>query len=550
MIYFPIINSMNDYVPSSAINLLDLLHQFWHFMRQNWMVNQYEDWTRFYLCVPAIFFALFWIFPWRRRNCWFCNRNNWVATSQRNSWYCQFCSQYNGFNADGGYNKEINEMVNGNHEYADTIVMNRNSSNVKQPATPLTMRATLCVECYRKQEIIINQIAKFPEKYDNNQPFEAFKAALEKQYPLCKSCQCIVKRHLTLQNRFIKSEILKESLKKSMMKKYAPTNRRPPKVMIVIQFMVLFCSCLLLAKTMSTIIANCKFEAGIVCNYTQNRSWSMDTRIVTSHLEDSYIYIIGFTLNFMINFGIALYQIALKRAVLIIPLLLWIVAYAKDSWLRLDNMTDNMTVSYLIKIICCIVIVILNSVIFVLVLCKRMEKSKNRLRKHKFRRLNSKSDTNDTSDSSLSESWMPQLEQSSMLNNGLPSNVDNLFDSLESLNIGARQSRMPEYRNVFYSNTNLANNVTYESGQNMDNHTRNCTSNCPNNKEIAAISTLVPNTSKYSFKRIVKLLIASIAFNAILAIIFMESVYETLDSILMKLLVSINALTLSCPFII
>ncbi|EDV25099.1 uncharacterized protein TRIADDRAFT_56675 [Trichoplax adhaerens] len=376
---------MNDYVPSSAINLLDLLHQFWHFMRQNWMVNQYEDWTRFYLCVPAIFFALFWIFPWRRRNCWFCNRNNWVATSQRNSWYCQFCSQYNGFNADGGYNKEINEMVNGNHEYADTIVMNRNSSNVKQPATPLTMRATLCIECYRKQEIIINQIAKFPEKYDNNQPFEAFKAALEKQYPLCKSCQCIVKRHLTLQNRFIKSEILKESLKKSMMKKYAPTNRRPPKVMIVIQFMVLFCSCLLLAKTMSTIIANCKFEAGIVCNYTQNR-----------------------------------------------------------------------------------------------------------LRKHKFRRLNSKSDTNDTSDSSLSESWMPQLEQSSMLNNGLPSNVDNLFDSLESLNIGARQSRMPEYRNVFYSNTNLANNVTYESGQNMDNHTRSCTSNCPNNKEIAAISTLVP----------------------------------------------------------
>lgn len=34
---------------------------------------------------------------------------------------------------------------------------------VKAPLTPLTMPATLCVECYKKQDIIIKQIAAFPE---------------------------------------------------------------------------------------------------------------------------------------------------------------------------------------------------------------------------------------------------------------------------------------------------------------------------------------------------------------------------------------------------
>ena len=43
-----------------------------------------------------------------RVQCWFCPHKQTVKFSQRNSWDCQSCSQYNGFNKDGDYNKEIN----------------------------------------------------------------------------------------------------------------------------------------------------------------------------------------------------------------------------------------------------------------------------------------------------------------------------------------------------------------------------------------------------------------------------------------------------------
>ena len=43
-----------------------------------------------------------------RVKCWFCPHKQTVKFSQRNSWDCQSCSQYNGFNKDGDYNKEIN----------------------------------------------------------------------------------------------------------------------------------------------------------------------------------------------------------------------------------------------------------------------------------------------------------------------------------------------------------------------------------------------------------------------------------------------------------
>mgnify|MGYP001436509734 CR=1 FL=1 len=42
-----------------------------------------------------------------RVKCWFCPHKQTVKFSQRNSWDCQSCSQYNGFNKDGDYNKEI-----------------------------------------------------------------------------------------------------------------------------------------------------------------------------------------------------------------------------------------------------------------------------------------------------------------------------------------------------------------------------------------------------------------------------------------------------------
>ena len=42
-----------------------------------------------------------------RVTCWFCSHCQTVKFSQRNSWDCNACGQYNGFNKDGDYNKEI-----------------------------------------------------------------------------------------------------------------------------------------------------------------------------------------------------------------------------------------------------------------------------------------------------------------------------------------------------------------------------------------------------------------------------------------------------------
>lgn len=43
-------------------------------------------------------------------NCWFCNGNFQIDFGAKNGWNCPGCQQYNGFDTDGGYNKEIPEQ--------------------------------------------------------------------------------------------------------------------------------------------------------------------------------------------------------------------------------------------------------------------------------------------------------------------------------------------------------------------------------------------------------------------------------------------------------
>lgn len=45
-----------------------------------------------------------------RVNCWFCNTDQQVPWSSRDSFVCTQCDQYNGFTADGDYNKRISEQ--------------------------------------------------------------------------------------------------------------------------------------------------------------------------------------------------------------------------------------------------------------------------------------------------------------------------------------------------------------------------------------------------------------------------------------------------------
>lgn len=77
--------------------------------------------------------------------CHFCNKESSVFIVYKNSWTCQSCNQYNGFNKDGDYNKPIPEMQK---ESKKTFCLNAPATPKKQvEATNL-----LCHRCNSSQE--------------------------------------------------------------------------------------------------------------------------------------------------------------------------------------------------------------------------------------------------------------------------------------------------------------------------------------------------------------------------------------------------------------
>ncbi|XP_066247897.1 uncharacterized protein [Euwallacea similis] len=136
-------------------------------------------------------------------NCWFCNRNSKVLYSDRNSFECPFCFQYNGFNKDGGYNKVITAQHN-------------SSANLKfntpdKSSTPKPYSNGLCELCNRNQELKVLQLASYEPLVEENYDKEIkhFEQQLEKCYGLCKRCSKTVKRTIRKQNAWIFGNKLK-----------------------------------------------------------------------------------------------------------------------------------------------------------------------------------------------------------------------------------------------------------------------------------------------------------------------------------------------------
>ena len=97
-----------------------------------------------------------------RVTCWFCSHRQTVKFSQRNSWDCIQCGQYNGFNKDGDYNKDIT----GQHSDVPLAVQNQFASiegSKHQPAAP----AALCDTCNRNQEMKMYQLRQFTPSNDS-----------------------------------------------------------------------------------------------------------------------------------------------------------------------------------------------------------------------------------------------------------------------------------------------------------------------------------------------------------------------------------------------
>uniref|UniRef100_A0A182VZ29 Ima1 N-terminal domain-containing protein n=1 Tax=Anopheles minimus TaxID=112268 RepID=A0A182VZ29_9DIPT len=160
-------------------------------------------------------------------NCWFCNHDTRVPYDQSNSFVCPACKQYNGFTADGDYNREIPEQyqqrLNNYYYHHPSNVTDDDkwdSSTVRSSIGNgrfLTSNG-LCFGCNRNQELKIHQLASFvPEDEDNyDAEMEEYSKQLEQAYKLCGRCERVLKRTLNDVKRNILGSKLAQIGSKSM----------------------------------------------------------------------------------------------------------------------------------------------------------------------------------------------------------------------------------------------------------------------------------------------------------------------------------------------
>ncbi|XP_058062331.1 uncharacterized protein LOC131212471 [Anopheles bellator] len=137
-------------------------------------------------------------------NCWFCNRDTCVPYDESNSFVCPTCTQYNGFTADGDYNREIPEQYQAklNRDYCVTPLGNITDDdkwgNAKGFAASSTQYNGLCFGCNRNQELKMHQLASFVPEDESNYDFEVeeYRKQLEQAYKLCGRCERVLKRTL------------------------------------------------------------------------------------------------------------------------------------------------------------------------------------------------------------------------------------------------------------------------------------------------------------------------------------------------------------------
>ncbi|XP_073830467.1 uncharacterized protein [Musca autumnalis] len=124
-------------------------------------------------------------------NCWFCNQNTKVPYLEANSWVCPSCEQYNGFDKDGDYNREIYEQL-------DCSGISEKRFNVSQPSTagfpPKPSSNGFCDVCNEAQRLKVEKLAQFEPKNESHfdEELKVYQSELEKQYGLCSTCD----RHL------------------------------------------------------------------------------------------------------------------------------------------------------------------------------------------------------------------------------------------------------------------------------------------------------------------------------------------------------------------
>ena len=115
-------------------------------------------------------------------NCHFCCQNFRIPYELRNSWTCPSCKQYNGFDKDGGYNRDFQRFAGDpNLRFCETQ---------KRPSSKSPNNG-LCETCNLNQDLKVESLRSFkpknPSKYDEE--IKEHEAYLEKIYRLCRYCK-------------------------------------------------------------------------------------------------------------------------------------------------------------------------------------------------------------------------------------------------------------------------------------------------------------------------------------------------------------------------
>ncbi|KAH8410535.1 hypothetical protein KR222_004720 [Zaprionus bogoriensis] len=161
-------------------------------------------------------------------NCWFCNNNSRVPYAQRSSWTCAHCEQYNGFNEDGDYNRDILQqranLSQQSPSASASASLSRDSSassggggsgnycansyynNELGAATPTNGNGNgFCDHCNEAQRLKVEKLAQFEPKNESRfeQELKLYRTQLEQQFRLCESCERHVRQVLTEKKKLV-----------------------------------------------------------------------------------------------------------------------------------------------------------------------------------------------------------------------------------------------------------------------------------------------------------------------------------------------------------
>ncbi|XP_037513240.1 uncharacterized protein LOC119389895 [Rhipicephalus sanguineus] len=164
------------------------------------------------LCVPVLLYSYRKIRPLFsvKVNCWFCGLQTVVPYGNINCWDCPSCEQYNGFKADGDYNKPIPAQFD--------EALNFTTSSCQSDSSPSALKMKpdnqLCSVCNYHQVIKVRLLANFTSTEESRfeTEVEQYRQHLEEVYALCQSCEVQVKRTLTLQDSLLRPHLVGRTL--------------------------------------------------------------------------------------------------------------------------------------------------------------------------------------------------------------------------------------------------------------------------------------------------------------------------------------------------